>query len=402
MKASPLSELYTKDSQLFFMSKKGEKYFIEISWLDRLEIHWNMLSMSGVVGATMTFADHLSFNESIPLEKGISFEMSLADTSKNKFKYVFVITDIKVETVNKTRKNISLAMMDPYSFNMIKTFHSKGYNQKRTDEIINDMCLLDEDIKLYDKINGVHEWNSGVTTLPTGKYCKTYSYVTSGKKSSFRNIKEKCYEEGILAYTDREARKYVFLNDMFKDKEPRTDIYHQVAGNDDYIYKIDEIKKVPPGNIDLLDPALKKEWFSPWYGAPQTVDIDLPKYELDFEYKKKISKVIDYHGQIGQNATRLNDVSPEGRIIHSYLSKALQRNQILILIYGDFTLNLGELIETQIYSTGGKIDEIDQEVSGVWMVTEIVDAIHPPSFYQVVTLSRPRIMKKDHAPIKPK
>ena len=148
MKASPLSELYTKDSELFFMSKKGEKYFIEIEWLDRLEIHWNMLSMAGVVGATMTFADHLSFNESIPLEAGISFEMTLADTSRNKFKYVFVITDIKMETVNKTRRNISIAMMDPYSYKMIKTFHSKGYSQKRTDEIINDVCLFDETIKL--------------------------------------------------------------------------------------------------------------------------------------------------------------------------------------------------------------------------------------------------------------
>jgi hypothetical protein len=199
-----------------------------------------------------------------------------------------------------------------------------------------------------------------------------------------------------------ESRKFVFLNKQFNDKEPRPDIYHQVAGNSDYLYKIDEIIKVPPGNIDLLDPALKKEWFSQWYATPQTVEIDLPTYELDFEYKKKITKPIDYHGLIGQNDTRLNDVSPEGRIIHSYLVKALQRNQILILIYGDFTLNLGELIETQIYSTAGRIDEIDKETSGVWMVTEIVDAIHPPSFYQVVTLSRPRIMKKDHPLTKPK
>jgi hypothetical protein len=401
MKASPLSELYTKDSELFFKSKSGEKYVIEIAWLDRLEIHWNMLSMNGIVGATMTFADHLSFNESIPLESGISFEMNLADTSKNKFKYVFVITDIQVQTVNKTRKTISIAMIDPYSYNMIKTFHSKGYSQKTTDDIINDICLMDEDIKLYDKINGVHEWNNKITT--TGdKYCKTYSYITSGKKSTFRNLKEKCYSEGILCYSDRESRKFVFLNKQFDGKEPRPDIYHQVAGNSDYLYKIDEIKKIPPGNIDLLDPALKKEWFSQWYAKPQTVEIDLPTYELDFEYKKKITKPIDYHGLIGQNVTRLNDVSPEGRIIHSYLIKALQRNQILILIYGDFTLNLGELIETQIYSTGGKIDEIDKETSGVWMVTEIVDAIHPPSFYQVVTLSRPRIMKKDHPVIKPK
>jgi hypothetical protein len=226
--------------------------------------------------------------------------------------------------------------------------------------------------------------------------------VTSGKKSLFRNIKEKCYQEGMLAYTDRTSRNYCFLKDIFNDKEPRPDIYHQVAGNKDYVYKIDEIKKIPPGNIDLLDPALKKEWFSQWYAIPQTVDIDLPTYELDFEYKKKIVKPIDFHGLIGNNPTRLNDISPEGRIIHSYLSKALQRNQILILIYGDFTLNVGELIETQIYSTGGKIDEIDQETSGVWMVTEIIDAIHPPAFYQVVTLSRPRIMKKNHPVVKPK
>jgi hypothetical protein len=402
MKASPLSELFIKECEFFFKNKAGEKYFVEPSWIDMFVIHWDLLKMNGLVGSTLSFQDYLSFHETMPIEPGVTFEVNLVDTQKNKFKYIFIVTDFNVETVKRDRKRITAAMMDPYSYKMSQIFDSKGYSLKRTDEIWNAI-KTDPDYKLDKPVNGHHEFINSTKDweIPTD-FCKTYSYILNGKKSLFRNLKDKYYEEGLLCFTDRKNRQLTFLKEIFKDKEPRSDIYHVVAPNDNYYYKIDEVHKLPPEIIDLQDDTLKKEWFSQFYAFPQRVDIDLPEYEKNFGYKKKINKPYDYHAKIGENDTRLNDVSPEGRIIHTYLSKVVQRHKIKIMIYGDFTLEIGTLLETCVYSTGGRTDEVDEEMSGVWLVIGIQDVIQPPSFYQIVTLARPRIMKTDTAPVKPK
>lgn len=402
MKASPLSELYIKECEFFFKSIGGTKYFVEPNWIDMFTIHWDMLRMNGIVSASLSFQDYLSFHETMPMEPGVTFEVNLTDTQKNKFKYVFTVSDFQVATVKSDRKRVSVIMMDPYSYKMINIQDSRGFSLKRTNEIWNALKSCDA-YKLDKPVNGHHEFiNATKDWEKSDQFCKTYSYILNGKKSLFRNLKEKYYEEGLLCFSDRKVRHLTFLKEIFKDKEPRPDIYDVVAPNNYYYYKIDEVHKLPPETIDLQDPALKKEWFSQFYAFPQKVDVDLPSYEMNFEYKKKICKPYDYHAKVGEADTRLNDVSPEGKIIHNYLVKALQRNKIQMMIYGDFTLEIGTLIETRIYSVGGRIDEIDEEMSGVWLITEIQDTIQPPAFYQVVTLSRPRIMKKDSAPAKSK
>jgi hypothetical protein len=100
-------------------------------------------------------------------------------------------------------------------------------------------------------------------------------------------------------------------------------------------------------------------------------------------------------GNIAGTGTRLYYKSDTN--INDYASSMWGRNshkdlELSMIVPGQFGTNIGDIVELELVNYN-KNSEPEYNLNGLWLITKIVDNIHPPDFFQRITLSRAKFEK---------
>lgn len=369
MKPSDLNELDGSVTSVIL----DDGYVIHNDWWSTLSINWSL--GKSVVSGTITFFDALDYAESIPLGDHNTISMKFKDSQEVTFEYTFGISDIS--KIKKASGNyVTLRFLDTMSLSGAKTFVSKGYKDMTAKAIAEDVYtnVLTENPEQYEQ-NISQDGN-------------TYStYVLNGNKNISKNLNVIFDLQGMVYFKTRKKLNAIYPHEIFAN-EPKELVYSIQSENNDYIGIIDEWSYSSSFNLDAVIPDTKKVWFSPFDKQVQIIETDFQAAEDKFtktdgaEYDSEATYNLE-----GAVESEINYLNPTKQIIKQQIMKNIDKNKNDIFINGTFENNVGDIVNVEIQSSTGKLDDIDEKSSGLWVITDITDHIGS-SFYQIITLQR--------------
>lgn len=354
-----------------------DQYEISFDDVRGIEIHWNINEIYTL--GYITWIDSIKMIEHKPVRPGEFIEMYWQDGQKETFKQTFVITDIEEIRTEKEQTIGTIRFIDKNSFNFLKTFHSKGFDNGDMKEIVDffiNKYKQDKEVenKLSEKKWGNEEDADKMT------------HIIPQDRPLLNSLYKLMLDGDFMIYQTRD--KLIVCD--WKDITSKGPLDHKLVlqpDNINYIGKIGDIKS-------KLAEAIATNII-----MPDTTTLKIKHYEgkkliqKDLDYKKAIEE----SGKLG--ATDIKWVEGNGTKALSYSTNTSEAfmnsfkkyvNEALcleVVVPGWNKRNIGEVLDIML-ETGDINVDIDKNMSGKWLIIGIVDKISQGYFVQKITLAR--------------
>lgn len=345
--------------------------------LDSLTVKWNVDSFK-IVGS-LSFTDTTGLVEELPIRGGNTVVLAMTDfddvVSKQKFKVMEVSTTRGVKN-----PSVSLSLVDPITTSAMQMYNEMSWDSADMIEIIDHVETLKPSLtgKKKNFVSSPPKHKNFVMPLHVSFNVVMHWLAKNADVAFFQS------RESFVIQPFKKLFKQGKKGDKFRLKTPNQQYRRSI-----YEYNLKMGKELqasimqPTGKIASFDPANKhsKHTDESFSSAREKLG-ETPAFGLtadkQTETGAKYFYKSDYH---------VKETSSQQWMKHAYKDVQLE-----ILVPGQFGTNIGDIVEVEMDNWRLQSTP-EKNMTGLWLITEIVDVINPPDFIQRITLSRSKYFK---------
>jgi len=343
--------------------------------IQQFSLKWNIHYFK-IVGE-IVFTDSTDLVEELPIRGGNKINISLTDFDDESMNQNMIVCGVKYQRTQNNEYITTLQMIDPVTEKAMSLFPEMSWSETDMKTVIDH----DETLKPFLK-NKEKQF-----TAPDNKH---ENFVIPLNVSFNKVCHWLAENNNMMFFQNREKYFIEKLSKLFGES-PKGDKFVYKAKNESYRRNIYDL------NTKYAD------MLSAYALEPNTTT-----FSYDIENKHPQTKEEDYKGiidKIGSTGNTPHDFSTNGskylymnnavmndRTEYIFSKNALNNIHLEILVPGKFKNNIGDIVELDLanFFTG---TEPEKNLSGNWLITEIVDILIVPEFIQRITLSRSKFTK---------
>ena len=358
-----------------YLTDKGKELELELDAANVADfaISWDYSDI--LVQGYILFEDVFQYTEIIPVGNGFNLKISLKDFFGNEFNKTFVVTKVTKQMQGQSSKLIAKLDFVNIYYNMLaNTFLSKGFENKKSTEILEDILKTGE--KLLPDSSKIEVVKSDEEPIK--------QYVVKGSQSLLKELRQIQAEYNLLTVSNRSSITILPTNKISSCSPDFTGI-SVFSPNPTYEYSPFFVK-----TFDILG------------NNSFNHNIILPKCKTFNVTNKKITKKEHSdetaHSNLGLSSTLTMKDGTEGLKIYPYKhsifegiynTRLLESSSLGIEVNGMFSHNLLQKVKFDSNSTIEKLKGKMPFVNGTYYITKIIDRIIGGSIFgQYITISR--------------
>jgi len=319
---------------------------------------------------TFVFVDLTDIVSKLPLRGGNKITFNLKDFDDVEYNAIFYVIDIYLNMMENGNNIVSLKIIDEISYNTLKMYRHLSWNKCNILDIINHKKTLKDLIKdkKQDFFKPINIYNNFVMNLSV-PFNSIIKYLAKKDNVKIFQTKDSFIIQPLEELNNKEPK-----GDKFIYKTPniayRRNIYH---------YKTNFGKVL---QNTLLNPVTKN----------CSLDTENGIEEQDIVPNKNVNNLSSESGTSTEVQTETKyTYNPTFK---SSSNEKSDRNtqkllEIEMLVSGKYDNNIGDIVELDLVDTTEKITP-EKNISGKWLITEIVNNYIQPDFFQKITLTRPK------------
>jgi len=342
---------------------------IILSQVQSFKLKWGISDIR--VTGELVFHDTTSMVEEVPLRGGNTVTISITD-----FDDVIMTHTMAVVKVNYTRGQnssyiVKLDLVDKVTLATLSKSPSKSWGSVKMGDVLNDSAVLKSEMS--DKKTDFDSSDGESKNFIIPKDRSFYKVVTYLKENY-----------GQLYFQTRDSYKVKSFNSLFS-QAPKGDKFVYKPNNESYRRAIYEM------NSDFGD-VVKSLVFQPKKNT-KSYDTNTKEETSETTDNKSTSDDIGSTGTVapdyGDRDTREDSKTSNSKTRNDYQQQKNAYNEIKleVLVPGKFDNNVGDIVDVDLINFFTKV-EPEKNVSGSWLVDEIIDVIQPPDFLQRIVLVR--------------
>ncbi len=358
-----------ESNQLKSFSLTIDGKVITYSQVISIKMKWSM-ETSKVVGQ-LIFRDFTGLIESIPIRGNNEIVMSMTDFEDEKHDYKFKVSNVTSSKMESGHLAVSLSFIDSMTVSAMNMYKSMSWSEASVTDVVNH----DETLKPLMKDKEI----DFASDSP-----KISNFVMPMHVSFNVTMNWLAKKTNVMIFQTRKKMVMQPVKELFKREQTSKFVYK--ASNQNYRRKIYEYESrfgdmlkastsMAKGKVSSLDPNKKKS---------DDVEQSPSATEEDTGKTGKTTKEYETDGERHYyKSTTLSDTAGK----QMWEKNAYKSLQLDILVPGAFATNIGDIVEIDFVNIQEQ-SEPEKNLSGLWIVNEVVDNIIPPDYIQRLTLVR--------------
>jgi len=370
---------YTKGSQSnilkdFSVSIDGIK--LTNGQINEIKIKWNVdgFKVSGI----LSFTDLTGLIEELPIRGRNDVILSMTDFDDVVSSQAFKV--VEVRTSRETSSPfVELDLIDPISLKAMQTYNEMSFKSEDMVSIIDNKETIGEELVGKEK-----------------DFCETSKHknFVMPLHVSFNVVMHWLAKNAdVLMFQTRKDFVIQTISELFS-REQKGDIFLLKTPNQQYRRNIYQFKLImgKEFSTSVLQPNGKVASFDPNNKHSKFTENNYEASIANIEENTNFGLVVDEKANTGAKYFYKSDYHIEETTANQWSKNSYKGVQLELLVPGQFGTNIGDIVKVEIdnwllQSTPEK------NMSGMWMVTEIIDVINPPDFIQRLTLSRSKYFR---------
>jgi len=345
--------------------------------INDMNVVWDVDSFK-IIGM-LSFTDLTGLVEELPIRGGNKVVMAMTDFDDVVSKQSFIVSNVST-TRAVTNPVVTLDLIDPITVSAMQMYNEMSWKKADMIEIIDHVETLKPALsgKKKDFCPPPPKHKNFVMPLHVSFNVVMHWLAKNADVAFFQN---------------REAFVIQPLDKLFK-RGKKGDKFRLKTPNQQYRRNIYEynLKMGKLFGANVLQPTGKVASFDPANKHSKHTDNSFKKALGDLGQTPAFGLTADDQPGTGAKYFYKSDYHVKEHTAHQWKKNAFKDVQLELLVPGQFATNIGDIVEVEmdnwlLQSTPEK------NMTGLWMVTEIVDIIKPPEFIQRLTLSRSKYFK---------
>jgi len=342
-----------------------------------LNITWNIDSFKiiGMIG----FSDLTGLVEELPIRGGNKVVLGMTDFDDVVSKQIFTVTNVNT-TRTVSNPHVTMDLIDPITITAMQMYNEMSWTSESMIGIIDHNETLKPSLKGKKKD----------FCPPTPKH---KNFVMPLHVSFNVVMHWLAKNADVMFYQNRADFVIQPLDKLFK-RGKKGDKFRLKTPNQQYRRNIYEynLKMGKLLGANVLQPTGKVASFDPSNKHSKHTDESFKGALGKLGQTSSFGLTNDSQPGTGTKYFYKSDYHVKEHAAHQWKKHAFKNVQLELLVPGQFGTNIGDIVEVEmdnwlLQSTPEK------NMTGLWMITEIIDIIKPPEFAQRLTLSRSKYFK---------
>jgi hypothetical protein len=325
----------------------------------------------------LTFQDFSNLVENLPIRANNTVVFNAEDTDGNKNTETLKVIEVKYSKSDNGTPVLLLSLMDNESLSAIKSYFIKSYKEVTCDKIIKENL---EKVLVSKKIDF------------TETQYKYSNFVVPSHVNFNILMHHLAKTNNMFLYQDREHYHLKDFSDLLGQKSEDKPFMYKTP-NSNYRRRIYQysVHNANMYNKLVYQPVTEFKSFSTNEKIPVTTKVE-PKVILDKINAKSTAGTVANELPESDTKQYYRTSTAIDTLAENSLAKNIYQDiSIEILVPGDFTNNVGKIVTLDLVNNT-EHTEPDANLSGEWLIQEIVD-IMTPDFIQRITLVRSKYSK---------